>query len=192
MNNVCFWNSGIIFNLPEFTSSIVLFATSLQLIHHCAFTIGSITSPDFEHIWRTILFGCLPLINFISVNLFIIATLQSYLFIPLNSPPFSFNVPSSLNILITSKLCRLPQRKSLGSCAGVILTAPVPKDISTKISSAIIFIFLSGKKGCINSLPIKSLYLSSFGWTATAVSPSIVSIRVVDTIISFEGSSLNL
>src|SRR3989344_1545280 len=50
-----------------------------------------------------------------------------------------FNLPSILMILFTSKPCRFPASKSLGSCAGVILTTPVPNFIST-ISSSITLI----------------------------------------------------
>ena len=114
-NKVCLWNSGITFNLPLFTSSMALLATSLQLTHHWAFTIGSMISPDLEHFCKTILLGCFPLINPISVKRSYILFLQSYLNIPLNSPPFSFKVPSSLNIFIIFKLCLSPQAKSFGS-----------------------------------------------------------------------------
>ena len=129
------------------TSFIALFATSLQFIHHCALTIGSIISPDLEHFCNTILFGCFPLSKPISSKRFKILFLQSYLNMPLNSPPFSLRVPSSLNIFIIFNLCLCPQAKSLGSWQGVIFTAPVPKSLSTKISSLIIFISLSGKNG---------------------------------------------
>lgn len=93
-------------------------------------------------------------------------------------------VPSSFKILINFKLFHFPQLKSLGSWAGVILTAPVPKSLSTNLSSIITSINQSYIKGCINYLPINFLYLSSVECTATATSPSIVSILAVDTTIS--------
>jgi len=40
------------------------------------------------------------------------------------------------------------------------------------------------RKGCCNHCPCKCLYLGSSGWIATAVSPNIVSGRVVETTIS--------
>ena len=82
-------------------------------------------------------------------------------------------------IMILFKLWRRPTSKSLGSDAGVILTAPVPLVISA-CSSVIIGInlFVSGN---LTFLPMKSLYLSSFALTATAVSPNRVSGLVVAT-----------
>lgn len=80
---------------------------------------------------------------------------------------------------ILSKLCLFPTSKSLGSCAGVILTQPVPK-VGSACSSPIIGINLL-TIGSITFLPIKSLYLSSSGFTATAVSPNNVSGLVVAT-----------
>ena len=91
----------------------------------------------------------------------------------------SFVLASSLKILITFRLCRCPISLSLISCAGVTFTAPVPNSMST-YSSANIGISLSAI-GSKTFLPITSLYLSSFGLTATPVSPSIVSGRVVAT-----------
>ena len=62
----------------------------------------------------------------------------------------------------------------------MILTHPVPKSLSTYSSEKIgISLFTIGK---IIFLPMKSLYLESFGFTATPVSPSIVSGLVVATI----------
>ena len=63
VRRVTLWNSGITFNFPLFTSSMALLATSLQLTHHWALTIGSMISPDLEHFCKTILLGCFPLIN---------------------------------------------------------------------------------------------------------------------------------
>jgi hypothetical protein len=42
------------------------------------------------------------------------------------SLPLSASLPSISNTLICDRSCRLPTSKSLKSCAGVILTAPVP------------------------------------------------------------------
>ena len=76
--------------------------------------------------------------------------------------------------------------KSLGSCAGVTFTQPVPKSASTN-SSPIIGISRP-TIGSVKVLPIKCLYRSSLGFTATPVSPSIVSGRVVATSINPEPS----
>ena len=61
----------------------------------------------------------------------------------------------------------------------MILTQPVPNSGSACSSATIgISLFNTGK---ITFLPIKCLYLSSSGLTATAVSPNYVSGRVVAT-----------
>ena len=84
---------------------------------------------------------------------------------------------------IISSSCLCPTSKSLGSCAGVIFTTPVPNSGST-YSSAIngISLLTSGK---ITFLPTIFLYLSSSGLTAMAISPNIVSgLEVAITISS--------
>ncbi len=75
--------------------------------------------------------------------------------------------------------CRLATSKSFTSWAGVIFTAPVPNSRST-ISSPTTGIgrFISGSRKVVPTCPA---YRSSSGLTATAVSPSIVSGRVVAT-----------
>ena len=86
-----------------------------------------------------------------------------------------------------AKLCLRPTSKSLGSWAGVILTTPVPNSGSAWISPIIgIFLLTIGR---ITFFPIKSLYLSSLGLTATAVSPNKVSGLVVATSRYLEPSS---
>ncbi|SKU19352.1 Uncharacterised protein [Mycobacteroides abscessus subsp. abscessus] len=77
------------------------------------------------------------------------------------------------------RLCRSPISKSFGSCAGVTLTAPVPNSGSTWLSATIGM--LRSWNGCASSVPIRCRYRSSSGCTAMAVSPSIVSRRVVAT-----------
>lgn len=54
--------------------------------------------------------------------------------------------------------------------------------MSTKSSKTIGI--LRSQKGCSTIFPFRCWYLVSVGWTATAVSPSIVSIRVVATMTS--------
>lgn len=51
------------------------------------------------------------------------------------SPAFSLYVPSSFMRLMNSRLFLTAHSKSFGSCAGVILTAPVPNVMSTVIGS---------------------------------------------------------
>ena len=82
-------------------------------------------------------------------------------------------------MLMASSLWRRPTSKSLKSCAGVILTAPEPFS-GSEYSSATIGMRrpTSGRMAC---LPIRCFHLGSSGCTATPVSPSMVSGRVVAT-----------
>ena len=72
---------------------------------------------------------------------------------------------------------RLATSKSLGSCAGVIFTAPEPNSGSAYSSAT------TGMRrpvsGSSSSFPMMDAYRSSPGFTATPVSASIVSGRVV-------------
>ena len=95
------------------------------------------------------------------------------------SGTFEFIEASSFIIFINSRSCLSPIWKSLGSCAGVTFTQPVPNSGSTNLS--VIMGISLRPIGKIIYLPTKCLYLSSFGLTATAVSPSIVSGLVVAT-----------
>ena len=77
------------------------------------------------------------------------------------------------------RLCRRPISKSLGSCAGVTFTAPVPNFGSTCSSATTgISRFMIGSS---TVRPTRCRYRSSSGCTAIAVSPSMVSTRVVAT-----------
>ena len=96
---------------------------------------------------------------------------------PQNLPPFSLMVASSFRMLISGRLWRLPTSKSFGSWAGVIFTHPVPNSLST-YGSATTGISRS-VSGSFSIFPTRFVYLSSSGFTATAVSPSKVSGRVV-------------
>lgn len=69
--------------------------------------------------------------------------------------------------------------------AARLLLPPVPKLMSTKSSKTTGI--LRWQKGCSTAFPFRCWYLASAGWTATAVSPSMVSIRVVATITSSSG-----
>ena len=85
--------------------------------------------------------------------------------------------------VITSRISRpvrLAISKSFGSCAGVTFTKPDPNSGST-CSSATTGI-LRPVKGSSMLEPINDAYRSSSGCTATPVSPSIVSGRVVETV----------
>ena len=77
---------------------------------------------------------------------------------------------------------RRPISKSFGSWAGVTLTAPVPNAGSTCASATIGI--ARPVSGSSTTVPTRWEYRSSSGWTATAVSPSMVSARVVATTIA--------
>ena len=66
---------------------------------------------------------------------------------------------------------------------------PVPNDMSTSSASSTIGMTRSGTNGWRTCLPWRWVYRGSCGWIATAVSPSIVSRRVVATTISSSGLS---
>ena len=84
-------------------------------------------------------------------------------------------------MLMDGRPRRCPAAKSLGSCAGVILTAPVPNSRSTKVSATTGISRPS--TGSTTVRPTRWRWRSSSGCTATAVSPSSVSGRVVATTI---------
>ena len=81
------------------------------------------------------------------------------------------------NVSILYRVVQMIDKENWVSCAGVIFTHPVPNSLST-YSSAITGISRP-TSGRTSILPTKSLYLSSSGLTATAVSPNNVSGRVV-------------
>ena len=78
---------------------------------------------------------------------------------------------------ITSSACLSPKTLSFSSCAGVTFKQPVPNSISTYSSSIIGMTRLH--KGTIAFLPFKCVKRSSVGFIHIAVSPKIVSGRVV-------------
>mmetsp|Transcript_23455 Transcript_23455/g.54523 ORF Transcript_23455/g.54523 Transcript_23455/m.54523 type:complete len:231 (-) Transcript_23455:804-1496(-) len=179
-NHFRFCVAGMIRILPSVTASQASAAICLQSTHHCGLRTGSMTSLVREESPSLIPgFGLCPLYRPASFRSLITSYLADHRFIPLYlSPQPALSVPSSFRMLTNSSLCFCPVTKSLGSCAGVILTAPVPKSISTRSASRMIgmrrFVI-----GWMQNLPWYFLYLSSSGCTATAVSPSIVSGRVV-------------
>ena len=75
---------------------------------------------------------------------------------------------------------RVPISKSAASCAGVTFTNPLPNRGSTA-SSAMIGMGMP-VIGSRAVFPTNARWRASFGFTATAVSPSIVSGRVVATV----------
>ncbi len=98
--------------------------------------------------------------------------------------------PSGPITLITGRLCRRPISQSLGSCAGVTFKNPVENRAfsssllasgSTTCSSATIGISRP-TIGSRTILPTSDFARGSLGFIATAVSPSIVSGRVVATV----------
>jgi len=107
---------------------------------------------------------------------------------PAKGPPSAVTLPFSSKIEMNASWWRLPHSKSFGSCAGVTLTAPVPNAGSTSTGSPTIG-NCRPVKGCLISLPIFARWRGSSGCTATAVSPSIVSGRVVATTTSPEPSA---
>ena len=127
---------------PFFTPSTAGFIISSILTNHCCLIIGSTV------VWQR---SCTPTLcecgttftkSPCSLRSSTSAFLHSYLSIPAYFPAFSFIVASSLITTISSKLWRFPTSKSLGSCAGVIFTQPVPNSLST-YESAITGISLS-------------------------------------------------
>ena len=103
--------------------------------------------------------------------------------IPWNGPASAVMRPSGPMTDRSGSPCRSATAKSLKSWAGVTFTAPVPNFGSTSTASAI-----TGNSrpvtGWRTFFPTTARQRSSSGCTATAVSPSMVSGRVVATTIS--------
>eukprot|EP00951_Prasinocladus_malaysianus_P044178 scaffold564654_cov23-Prasinocladus_malaysianus.AAC.1 len=79
---------------------------------------------------------------------------------PANWPPLPLMHPTSSKTLTNSRSCLFPVAKSLGSCAGVIFTQPVPKLMSTSSASQTIGI-LRPSTGWTTCLPWRCLYLGT-------------------------------
>mmetsp|Transcript_7328 Transcript_7328/g.12633 ORF Transcript_7328/g.12633 Transcript_7328/m.12633 type:complete len:200 (+) Transcript_7328:2154-2753(+) len=174
---------GMISSSPDRTASHARAAMSSHLTHHWGLRTGSITSLLRLHSPSLISLSAVPLNRPFSFNISTTVTRALKRGWPVKGSPFSLMHPSSSKMLMNSRLWRLPDLKSLGSCAGVILTAPVPKAIST-ISASWMMGMRRPLMGWITNLPCMWVYLGSSGWTATAVSPNMVSGRVVATTIS--------
>mmetsp|Transcript_17325 Transcript_17325/g.36732 ORF Transcript_17325/g.36732 Transcript_17325/m.36732 type:complete len:226 (+) Transcript_17325:2115-2792(+) len=171
---------GMILSCPLRTASVARLAIPEQSTHHCGLSIGSMISPVREHLPRRILLSASPRYNPISLRLLSTSTRASKRIMPANAPALSAILPSSVSTVISGSPWRRPHSKSFGSCAGVTFTAPVPKFMSTRVESRITGMRRS-TNGCLRKRPCSCLYRGSSGCTATAVSPSIVSGRVVAT-----------
>ena len=171
--------SGTIWISPRSTAAMAGSARGFILQNHCVEARGSTIVLLRSH--KPTAFVCSVIFSkrpsaFKSSTIFFRASKRS---IPAYAPAGAPILPSSVITSISASLWRRPTSKSFGSCAGVIFTAPVPNSRST-IASAIIGIsrFINGSNAF---LPTRCVYRSSSGFTATAVSPSIVSGRVVAT-----------
>mmetsp|Transcript_3935 Transcript_3935/g.9912 ORF Transcript_3935/g.9912 Transcript_3935/m.9912 type:complete len:211 (+) Transcript_3935:1809-2441(+) len=183
LNHVDSNSAGMISRRPSRTASQPSAAICLQSTHHCGLSSGSITSLEREHSPRRMVLGSVPRYSPFSFRNSVTVRRASKRACPSKGPPRALILPTSSKMLMNSRLWRLPVAKSLGSCAGVILTQPVPKAMSTSSASQMMGI-LRPSTGCTTNFPCRCLYLSSSGWMATPVSPSMVSMRVVATTTS--------
>ncbi len=174
---------GMMAVLPERTASSALSAIAFMRRNHCVEIIGSTTPPDRWQRGSVSTWGLVPRARPLSARAFFTARRASLRSRPAKGPALAFMVPSRFRMLISSRPCRLPVAKSLKSCAGVTFTAPVPNFGSTRMASVTMGIVRS-TNGWRTRLPWSAVYRGSSGCTATAVSPSIVSGRVVATTIS--------
>ncbi len=167
---------------PRSTASIAGLASSAALQNHWSVSHGSMISPERSwcgtiSTWSST-FSISPSASRSASTCFLAAKRSSPRYF---SGTASFSCASRSKMLIASRPCRRPTSKSLKSCAGVILTAPLPFSGSA-YSSATIGISRP-TSGSRTVLPIRSACRRSSGCTATPVSPSIVSGRVVATTI---------
>ncbi len=155
----------------------VFCANGFILINHCLEIIGSTIAP-LRSEWP-IGWMIFSILNKSPFSL--ISATRSFRHSNLSSPSYfpasSFIVASLFMQTTFSKPCFSPNVKSFGSWAGVHFIAPVPKFISTYSSPIIGSCFPFA--GLIAFLPINFWYRLSRGLTIKAVSPNIVSGRVV-------------
>lgn len=170
---------GWILTRPSRTASPAAFASGATLTHHCMDRRGSMVVLQREQ-WPTLwAYGRFSATMRPSArSAATMAERASRRSRPWKGPWAVMTACSSM-IVRDGRSWRWPISKSFGSWAGVTLTAPVPNSGST-CSSATTGMERS-VSGSLISLPTRCLYRSSPGWTATAVSPSIVSARVVAT-----------
>ncbi len=173
--------AGSITTRPSRTASPAALASTSTRTHHCSDNRGSTTVSQREQ-WPTeCRYGRFSAtIRPSSRRAATMANRASSRSSPANGPG-AVMTPRSSIIVIAGRSWRRPISKSFGSCAGVTLTAPVPKLGSTCESATIGIRRLVSGSATVE--PMRCRYRSSSGCTATAVSPSIVSALVVATTI---------
>ncbi|MNZ47525.1 hypothetical protein D3C78_652430 [compost metagenome] len=112
-------------------------ASGFIFTNHCVDRYGSTTAPlrSLCPTWCT--WSSILIKTPISCISFTICLRHSLRSRPWYLPAAAFIVPLSSITVICGKSCRRPTSKSFGSCAGVILTAPLPKSFSTYSSPII-------------------------------------------------------
>ena len=180
--------SGMKRVLPSSTAAMAGLASGSIFTNHWSERSGSST---VSHRWhRPSGSGCglVPRSSPFSAMAAFTALRASKRSIPWNGPASAVMRPSNPITEIIGSPWRCATSKSLKSWAGVTFTAPVPNFGSTRMASA-----TTGNSrpvtGWRTFLPTTPRQRSSSGWTAIAVSPSIVSGRVVATTISPEPSA---
>ncbi len=175
--------SGTNLVLPCSTASMAGFASGSIFTNHCVDSIGS-TTVSQRWQWPTACTcGLLPRSSPSSFRRALTALRALKRSRPANGPPAAVTTPLSSKIEIIGRSWRWPHSKSLGSWAGVTFTAPVPNFGSTRTRIGDDLEFSPGDR-VLDRLPIFDLWRGSSGCTATAVSPSMVSGRVVATTTS--------
>jgi len=188
---------------PVSTARIAGCASVFASTYHCMVRRGSIGTPERSPCGTAWMCGSIFSTRPISSSFATIAlraAKRSWPASPRTKPgsamPSTATSPAAISSSITrpsasstegmGRSCRRPSSKSLKSCAGVIFTAPEPFS-GSEYSSATTGM-LRPVSGRITRLPTRSRNRSSSGCTATAVSPSIVSGRVVATTRKRPGS----
>ena len=98
---------------------------------------------------------------------------------PAYLPAAAVILPSKPMTVRTGRWWRFPISKSVGSWPGVTLITPVPNFGSTAVSATTWMEMVPSTEGTSSVLPTYFRYRLSLGWTASAVSPSLVSGRTV-------------
>ena len=130
--------SGTNLVLPCSTASMAGLASGSIFTNHCVDSIGS-TTVSQRWQWPTAwTCGFEPRSRPSSSSRALTALRAAKRSSPANGPPSALTTPASSKIEIIGRSWRWPVSKSLGSCAGVTLTAPVPNFGSTRIASAMI------------------------------------------------------
>ncbi|SKX96029.1 Uncharacterised protein [Mycobacteroides abscessus subsp. abscessus] len=117
---------------PSRTASPAAFASDSTATHHCIDSRGSIGSPVRSECPTLCRYGRTSFtMRPCAASASRILTRASKRSMPSNCVPVSAMRASSSMIVGIGRSCRAPTAKSFGSCAGVILTAPVPNSGST-------------------------------------------------------------